>query len=66
MGEIAKRTKHKWMRWTSRGLETLPNLLLIRYTSEESYERFKRQVMKSDNATFISGEVDLVSAGGEL
>jgi hypothetical protein len=66
MGEIAKRTKHRWMRWTSRGLETLLNLFLIRYTSEKSYERFKRQVMKSDNATFIRSEVDFVSAGGEL
>jgi hypothetical protein len=66
MGEIAKRTKHKWMRWTSKGLETLLNLILVRYTSEDSYERFKRQVMKSDIAMFIRGEVDLMSAGGEF
>jgi hypothetical protein len=66
MGEIAKRTKHKWMRWTSRGLETLLNLLLVRYTSEESYERFKRQILKSDNVMFIRGEVDLIPAGGEF
>jgi hypothetical protein len=66
MGEIAKRTTHKWRRWTSMGQETLFNLLLVRYASEESYERFKRQVMKRDTATFITGEVDLMSAGGEL
>lgn len=66
MGEIAKRTKHKWMRWTSKGLETLLNLILVRYTSEDSYERFKRQVMRSDAALFIRGEVVLTSAGGEL
>lgn len=66
MGEIAKRTKHKWMRWTSKGLETLLNLILVRYTSEDSYERFKRQVMRSDTALFIRGEVVLMSAGGEL
>ena len=65
-GEIAKRTKHKWMRWTTRGLETLLNLLLVQYDSEESYEKFKRQVMKSANLKFIKGEFDLMSAGGEL
>ncbi len=30
MGEIAKRTKHKWMRWTTKGLETIINLTFKR------------------------------------
>jgi len=34
MGEISKRTKHKWMRWTTKGLETILNLILERYVSE--------------------------------
>ena len=49
MGEIAKRTSHKWMRWTTKGLETILDLILIRYVSEVSYEVFKSRMMKSDN-----------------
>ena len=60
MGEIAKRTKHKWMRWTTKGLETILNLILVRYVSEDSYEAFKHRILKSDNAKFITGEVELM------
>ena len=54
MGEIAKRTKHKWMRWTTKGLESILNFILTSYVSEESYEAFKLRMMKSDNLTFIT------------
>lgn len=37
------------------GRETLLNPLLVRYASEASHERFKRQIMKSGTATFITG-----------
>ena len=54
MGEIAKRT------------ETILNLILMRYVSEESYEVFKSRMIKSDNLRFIKGEVEIISAGGEF
>ena len=66
MGETSKRTKHKWMRWTTKGLETILNLILARYVSEESYLVFKHRIMKSDNLRFIKGEVEIISAGGEF
>ena len=66
MGETSKRTKHKWMRWTTKGLETILNLILTRYVSEESYLVFKHTMMKSDNLRFIKGEVEIISAGGEF
>jgi hypothetical protein len=66
MGEIAKRTKHKWMRWTTKGLESILNFILTSYVSEESYEAFKLRMMKSDNLTFIKGGVEIISAGGEF
>jgi len=62
MGEIAKRTKHKWMRRTTKGLETILDLILMRYISEESYEAFKSRMMKSDNLRIIKGEVEIISA----
>jgi hypothetical protein len=66
MGVIAKRTKHKWMRWTTKGLETILNLILTRYVSEEYYEVFTLRMMKSDNLRFIKGDVEIISVGGEF
>ncbi|MDO9326411.1 MAG: transposase [Methanoregula sp.] len=45
MGEISKRVKHKWMRWTTRGLEAILKLILIRYTSPWQYRAFRNENM---------------------
>ena len=66
MGEIAKRTKHKWMRWTTKDLETIINIILVRYCSEENYEEFKNIIMKSENLIFIRTEVKISSVRGEF
>ena len=66
MGEIAKRIKHKWMRWTTKGLETIINIILVRYCSEENYEEFKNIIMKSENLIFIKTEVKISSVRGEF
>ena len=66
MGEIAKRTKHKWMRWTTKGLETIINIILVRYCSEQNYEEFKNIIMKSENLIFIRTEVKISSVRGEF
>jgi hypothetical protein len=66
MGEIAKRIKHKWMRWTTKGLETIINIILVRYCSEENYEEFKNVIMKSENLIFIKTEVKISSIRGEF
>lgn len=66
MGEISKRTKHKWMRWTTRGLETIINIILVRYCSEKNYEEFKNKIMKSENLIFIRAEVKISSVRGEF
>lgn len=66
MGEISKRTKHKWMRWTTRGLETIINIILVRYCSEKNYEEFKNKMMKSENLIFIRTEVKISSVRGQF
>lgn len=43
MGEISKRVKHKWMRWTTRGLEAILRLILVRYTSPWVYNAFRNE-----------------------
>lgn len=42
MGAIARRCKHGWMHWSTRGLENLLWILLIRYTDEQAYASFWR------------------------
>ncbi len=45
MGEISKRVKHKWMRWTTRGLETILRLILVRYTDPQRYAEYRNDTM---------------------
>jgi hypothetical protein len=66
MGEISKRTKHKWMKWTTKGLETILNIILVRYCSEENYEEFKNRITMSENLIFIMAEVKICSIRGEF
>jgi len=46
MGEIGKRMKNKWMKWSERGAENLGNLLMKMRFEKESYESFIVEVMK--------------------
>jgi hypothetical protein len=39
MGEIAQRVKNMWARWSTRGLQNLLNILLLRYTDKKLYEK---------------------------
>ena len=40
MGTIAARCKHHWMHWSTKGLENMLWILLVRYTDEQEYESF--------------------------
>ena len=40
MGEISKRCKHKWMHWSTEGLENILQIILVRYTNPQFYKRF--------------------------
>ena len=52
MGEIAKRIKHKWMHWSTKGLENLLNILLARYCNRRLYDDMKAKYL-SPNTTQI-------------
>ncbi len=40
MGEISKRCKHKWMHWSTEGLENILQIILVRYTNPKFYKQF--------------------------
>lgn len=50
MGEIAKRVKHKWMHWSTRGLENLLNILLARYCNRGFYGEMKERYLSPNKA----------------
>lgn len=47
MGEVAKRIKHKWMHWSTKGLENLLNILLARYCNRRVYGALKGRYLSS-------------------
>ena len=49
MGEIAKRIKHKWMHWSTKGLENLLNILLARYCNKRVYDEMKEKYLNTNN-----------------
>lgn len=50
MGEIAKRIKHKWMHWSTKGLENLLNILLARYCNKRVYGEMKERYLSANGA----------------
>ena len=50
MGEIAKRIKHKWMHWSTLGLENLLNILLARYCNRRLYGEMKEKYLNLNSA----------------
>jgi len=50
MGEVAKRIKHKWMHWSTRGLENLLNILLARYCNKRVYGEMKERYLSANGA----------------
>lgn len=48
MGEVAKRCKNRWMHWGTDGLRSILIFVLVRYTDEEVYERFKKAYIHNE------------------
>lgn len=40
MGEVARRCKHIWAHWSTKGLENMLQILLVKYCSPRFYEQF--------------------------
>ena len=51
MGEISKRCKNQWMRWTEPGLESLLWLTLVRYADPEQFAAFADELLERSAKT---------------
>ena len=49
MGEVAKRVKHRWMHWSTVGLENMLNILLVRYCDKRLYSSLKENFYKEED-----------------
>ena len=60
MGEIQKRCKHKWMRWTTEGQKAMLNLILTQYTNPEYYNEYKNKILKNENLKNIKTKINIL------
>jgi hypothetical protein len=66
MGEVAKRCKCDWMRWSEDGLEALLQLRLAKYANPDQYRSFLDNLLQRPLQSGLSCTVSVTATGGEL
>ena len=66
MGEVSKRCKNQWMRWTAAGLEAMLQLRLVNYVNPEQYQAFRHDLLQCSTKTAMSCELSVEATRGKL
>ena len=66
MGEVSKRCKNQWMRWTAEGLEAMLQLRLVKYADPERYRSFLDELLQRSTKTAMSCDLSIESTRGKL
>lgn len=66
MGEVSKRCKNQWMRWTAEGLEVFLQLRLVKYADPEHYQPFLNELLQRSTKTAMSCDFSVESTRGKL
>jgi hypothetical protein len=66
MGEVSKRCKNQWMRWTTEGLEAILQLRLVKYADPEYYQSFLDELLQRSTKTAMSCDLSIESTRGKL
>jgi len=66
MGEVSKRCKNQWMRWTAEGLEALLQLRLVKYADPAHYQSFLDELLQRSTKTAMSCDISTESTRGKL
>ena len=66
MGEVSKRCKNLWMRWTAEGLEALLQLQLVKYADPSHYQLFLDELLQRSTKTAMSCDLSTESIRGKL
>jgi len=59
MGEVSKRCKNQWMRWTAEGLEAIIQLRLVKYADPEYYQAFLDELLQRSTKTAINCDLSI-------
>jgi len=59
MGEVSKRCKNQWMRWTAEGLEAILQLRLVKYADPEYYQAFLDELLQRSTKTAINCDLSI-------
>ena len=66
MGEVSKRCKNQWMRWTAEGLEALLQLRLVKYADPDHYREFFDELLNRSTKTTMSCDLSIESTRGKV
>jgi len=66
MGEVSKRCKNQWMRWTAEGLEAILQLRLVKYADPEYYQAFLDELLQRSTKTAINRDLSIESTSGKV
>ena len=66
MGEVSKRCKNQWMRWTAAELEAMLQLRLVDYANPEQYQAFEHDLLQCSTKTFIRCGLSIKYLRGKL
>ena len=66
MGEVAKRCKNQWMRWTEAGLEALLQLRLVKYANPDYYRAFFDELLTRSTKTTMSCDLTVEATRGKV
>ena len=66
MGEVNKRCKNQWMRWTAAGLEAILNLQLVKYADPDHYRSFFDELLQRSTKTTMSCDLSVETTRGKV
>ncbi len=66
MGEVSKRCKNQWMRWTAEGLEALLQLRFVKYADPSHYQLFVDELHQRSTKTEMCCNPSAESTRGKL
>jgi hypothetical protein len=66
MGEVSKRCKNQWMRWTTEGLEAILQLRLVKYADPKYYQAFLDELLKRSTKTAMRCDFSVEGARGKV
>ena len=66
MGEVSKRCKNQWMRWTAEGLEAILQLQIVKYVDPDHYSSSLDELLQRSTKTAMSCDLSIEGTRGKV